>query len=228
MIFKIVFLTCLGVSTVSSENTKLDDLNSLINTLDRQIQDLTSKSAFVLRPLQVALGYYAGEAHKAFISNLTVAAQPYWSAVAQAKKTVEEQGQNIDSCVKTSNSEIYATNDTFADKTNQNIKTELTAGQKILSDIYDVARNEPVKKLDGMHQKVKSCNKEVCAIELIEQLNKEYNELSSRVKTSLDKANDYAPKEFIKKMDQYVIVPLEYHNEIRRITAAFEMCIKKK
>ncbi|XP_076273078.1 uncharacterized protein LOC143204431 [Rhynchophorus ferrugineus] len=228
MLFKIVLLTCLGISTASTDNTKLKELNKLMKTLDCQMQDLVSNSTSRFRSLHSVLGYYTGQARKAFIGNMTIAAQPYWLTVAEAKTTAEEQGRNIDVCVETSNSEIYATNNTFVTKAVQNIRTELAAGQTYLSDIYAAIRNDPIKKLDEMQQRVDGCNEEVCAVELSEQFNKEYSEISSRLETSVNEARYYAYREFMKKTEQYVIVPQEYHNEILKIMSAFEKCIKQK
>ncbi|XP_076274688.1 uncharacterized protein LOC143205331 [Rhynchophorus ferrugineus] len=226
MFFRAILLICVGFSIASPVGTHLDELKELMSRIDTHIRSETNNAAFVLRSLNIALSYYANDAHRTYINELTEAAQPYWTFIAVAEREAAERGQNIVFCVERGHNEIYALNNTYANAAYENVYAELAIGQKLIDNTYGPARDEPNDKLQEMHARVNACNNEACAVQLQDELSREYSDISASIAASLDKTEHYVYVEFHENIEEHIFNPARYTEDMNRIIGDVEHCIR--
>ncbi|XP_076273174.1 uncharacterized protein LOC143204507 [Rhynchophorus ferrugineus] len=227
MIFKAAFLICVSLSLViSSEQSALDDLQTTMDLIEMKISVATTEAAATLRTLNTPLKYYAAEAENRLIQELNEVAKPYWTFIEEAQQEAEQNGQNIDNCVDVGNSELYINNNTFVGGAYDEISVMVIKGERKIEESYGPAKNQPLKQLEDMKERVKACTDEDYAVELKKQLNEEYVEMSTGIANAIQEAEDFAFVEFAESLEGYTFNHVDYIISMNSVISNVKYCIE--
>ncbi|XP_076273189.1 uncharacterized protein LOC143204513 [Rhynchophorus ferrugineus] len=225
MMFKAVLVLCVALSMGYRLHSKVDELQTTMAAFDQAVNYLAHEASISLRAYLVPISLYSTDANSAYISNLTDAGQLYWDFVADAQADAAQKGVDIESCVDSGNAQVYTLNDTFATAAFRNIKAVAAEAEETLNGFYGPARDEPLQHVADLWVKVNACDSDACAVDLIQQISDDFEQLDAGIAKALSDAKQYVLVEYPAKLNQYSFDVDAYTAALKPIIDSVKQCI---
>ncbi|KAH1029094.1 hypothetical protein HUJ05_002393 [Dendroctonus ponderosae] len=186
------FVLLIAASAVLSSELKVDveDLLTLYERIDSEIKNTQHEVQIELRDVIIPMDTLLDDAAKYVMGNLTVAAEPYWTAIASMEAEAEAAGEDISVCVNAGNEELYALNETTVNVPLEKIAAYRREGNETLYQ-SSMLGGQAVEELLELEVQVKACSEPACAEELYNALIEFHGRAKEMLYEAVDNANTY-------------------------------------